>query len=224
MTRRERVQAAARGGELDRAAQFAWPSTEDCDLFIVAEVQNVSKTLAERGADQIVLCQVDSPVALAQRENVDLVSLVRNDPVAADPVVSEFFEMAAQFINQAFDHGADGIFYRVVGAEPTKLSPMEYGGLFLDRDQALLAGIEDARFNIVYADGGEGSYLDLVSSLPCHLFVWNEESAGVSSSEVQRFRIGCTAAGKLEGGRLKFTFGRTRNNEGSTRELINNGA
>lgn len=96
-------------------------------------------------------------------------------------------------VASALDAGADGISYRLTGANPTGLSPMEYGGLILERERAVLSDAMDAGFVEVLIEPADENYYDFLSDLPCHLL----SAPGASDSELAaltELRIGPLAA------------------------------
>ncbi len=83
--------------------------------------------------------------------------------------------------------------YRLHGAHPSHTSPMQYGGYYLERDREILEEITDARFNLLFIVGSEGTYIDFVSDLPAHVFAWDERASGVTLEEVRQMRTGALA-------------------------------
>jgi hypothetical protein len=59
----------------------------------------------------------------------------------------------------------------------------------------LLAEVTAARFNVVFVQGGDETYLDVVSDLPCAAFGWDEQENNVSAAEVRTMHRGALACG-----------------------------
>ena len=125
---------------------------------------------------------VDSPSTLAIRSDLDK---VQDDPAAGGARLDELKSETKSQIGQRLSEGADGIFYYIDGAFPQAMSPMEYGGLFLEMDREILA--EQKGLTVVYNAGKETPFADFTSDLPCDFFCWDAES-GVTVSELRQLR------------------------------------
>lgn len=69
------------------------------------------------------------------------------------------------------------VMYLVAEANPAKTSPMQYGGLFLDRDRDLLSALADGGRKVVLGVLGADSFIDFLSDLPCTRMVVEESSS-----------------------------------------------
>lgn len=203
MTHRERLVAAARGGPVDRPPWFVW-GTADPEAFLanhtpdalVARSAEEAKRLVSLAGEEgpAVLVETTNPLGLALSEGENPNCLL-DDPNAAERELDRWVERCRSTLIEALESGADGVFYRLRGAEPPHSTPMEFGGLHLERERDLLNEISDARFNVLLADGGEETYLDFLTDLPAHAFAWNEETIPFSPKQVREMRPGALACG-----------------------------
>ncbi|MEZ0327590.1 MAG: hypothetical protein ACAH95_16950 [Fimbriimonas sp.] len=195
MTSRERVVAAARGGEVDRKPVIGWPGTDGVEgdaLIIGPESGRFSDE------NRLVIAEVVSPFGLNMLQNLNLNKLLEEDPARGNDLLEGLTRQVAVQIQLALENSADGILYRLHGADPRHTSPMQYGGYYLERDRELLEEIKDAVLNIVFVAGGEGVYLDFVSDLPAHVFAWDEAASGIGLQEVRQMRSGALATSNPE--------------------------
>lgn len=187
MTGRERLIAAARGGEVDQKPTIGWEGEVDGLIVPPTKVQD------HVGHDYAVLAEVLNPFGQAQRAEDDLDELLTGNPEAGAARLDLWAHGVRVQMEDALSAGADGIFYRLRGAEPESCSPMHFGGHYLERDRELLEGVSDAILNAVYVDGGEGAYLDFVSDLPAAFFGWSVSRTGIQLTEVREMRTGALA-------------------------------
>jgi len=202
---RERLTAAARGGETDRLPWFAWQPATDAtaaldhyrkwqpDALVVQSSQEVAELLAETSA--AVLVEIDNPFGRAMQRGIDLNAEFDKGPSVGDAAFGGFVQETRLALASAIESGADGVLYRVFGAEPSLSTPMQFGGFYLEQERELLGEITDARFNVVFVEGGEETYLDVVSDLPGNAFGWDEERNAVSASTVRAMHQGALACG-----------------------------
>ena len=188
MTGRERIVAAARGGEVDRrpVACATGVSENGADCVVVG-VSDVTNALRE-SPDRAVLAKVVSPLG----RDLTLVKLLASDPSAGAERLALLADQARQEMRSALEAGADGIYYALDGAYPAATTPMEYGGHFLELDRQLLEEVRDARFNLLFVCGEREPYIDFVSDLPAHALAWDSRS-GVSVGSVRSARSGALA-------------------------------
>lgn len=189
MTGRERLVAAARGGETDQKATLAWPCPESAtsDALIVAGADAV---VAD--SERAVLVEVANPFGQALARDLDLNAALVADPDA--PALEEMVEATRADLRSALDAGADGVFYVLHGARGKWCSPMQYGGWYLERDRELLQEIADARLNVLFVVGEDDAYLDFVSDLPAHVFAWDSAATAQDSATVRAMRQGAQAS------------------------------
>ena len=179
--------AAARGGEVDQRPVIVWPgadSTVASDALVLDQMSPVD-------TDAAVLVTVDNPFAsvgprLSQR--------FMEDPSRASAQLDAATESTRRAIAAALEGGADGIVYRLYGARAKHSTPMEYGGIYLERDRELLEEIRDARLNVLFLVGDDDLYLDFVSDLPAHVLAWDADASGFTSAQVRALRDGAQAS------------------------------
>jgi hypothetical protein len=191
MTAKERIFAAVARRHIDRTPTISWPK-QDTN----ADVQVYPATAIAKRPQRF-----DVP-ALAQMPNLFRhFELLGEDPVAimkaTDQRTCERVELAESenrsAARLAIENGALGLLYEVHGADASRCTPMEYGGLFLERDRALLESVSDAPCNFVYINGKE-PYLDFVADLPAQGFAWDLKGSGISVEEVRKIRKGTLVA------------------------------
>jgi hypothetical protein len=190
MTSRERVLAAVNGGEVDRKPVIAWPkSNRDADMQV-----HPAGDIREGGEPRdAVLALVPNLFRRFELMGEDPVAFLKNTDKEIVGIVDEAEDLSRREARRAIDSGAVGVFYEIHGATASQCTPMEYGGLFLEKDRAFLESISDAPCNVVYIDGRE-PYLDFVSDLPAKAFGWDVVGSGISVSDVRNIREGALMA------------------------------
>jgi len=203
---RERLTAAARGGETDRIPWFAWsPGTQadaaiefysrwQPDAIVVKSALEVGPVVAA-GPEAAILVEVGNPFGTALQKNVDLNEEFEKGPQVGGAAFESLVAETESALESALDSGADGVLYRLFGAEPLLSTPMQFGGFYLEQERELLAGIRDARFNVLYVEGGDGLYLDVVADLEAHAMGWDEDRSAIPATEVREMRRGALACG-----------------------------
>jgi len=191
VTSRERLLAACRGGSVDRRPRISWLA-EDPE----ADAQVVTSVRGEQcgGDNRMLLVDVANPFGLALETGVDINQMLKDDPSSGGEVLDSLVAAVREQIVAGLDGGADGIFYRLHGANPRHCSPMQYGGHFLERDRELLCEASDASLNVLFVAGGEELYIDFVSDLPTHVFAWDSELSGLTAGAVRTSRRGALAS------------------------------
>jgi hypothetical protein len=208
MNSRERITALIRGGNSDVPAWFAYFRNEKFDdLLKFAELQkpdaiilphhsNVRKALDVLGGEgPVILVETLNPFGLCLSENVDINEELRNNPVNGNEILGEMVSRVSGYIDEIMSSGADGVFYRLIGAEPKYTSPMQYGGYYLEHDNNLLSRVTDARCNVLFVEGGEDVYMDFVHDIPASLLAWDENSSGLTLDDVKQYHGGALACG-----------------------------
>jgi hypothetical protein len=142
-------------------------------------------TLAWPGERSSAL-EVPSPFRVA---GPGILTLLESDPEAGAERLSQAVLAIRELIDRA---GSKGIVYLLFGATPDHMSPMMYGGHFLELDRQILSGAKCNR--LVFVVGGPGVYLDFVSDLPAEAFGWDVKASGISVSEMRAMRTGALAA------------------------------
>lgn len=194
MTATERLVAASRGGEVDRKPVIYWPGAADIrsDAVITApDPSFVERHLKHES--RAVLVEVPNPYGKAWARGVDLNRLLGSDPAEGARVLDGLVESVRKAMHQCLEAGADGIVYRLHGANASHCSPMQYGGHYLERDRELLEEVRDARFNLCFVVGDRDLYLDFVSDLPAHVLGWDDQSTGIGTIEGRALRGGAVA-------------------------------
>lgn len=189
MTSRERLLAAARGGEVDRKPVVNWPHWETGSDLRHYNCETIPEEI-EEAPSEITVVEVTNPFGLALQRNLDLNAALKDDPKVGNQILAGLCEEVKRDIDQAFKLRADGILYRVYGARARHCTPMQYGGYYLERDRELLAEVQDALFNIVFVVGEEDVYLDFVSDLPAHAFGWDFDETKIPTAQVRPMRQG----------------------------------
>ena len=88
------------------------------------------------------------------------------------------------------DLAQDGdVLYRLVGADPTLSTPMQYGGLYLERDRDLLTGLSGG-FHALYVDAPGEAFLDVVCDLPVDVFLWDDRATQTAAASLRVMRAG----------------------------------
>lgn len=195
MSPRERLTAAARGGQPDQKPTIALgPRTSNGPIpdAIVVPPGQVAQTLAQN-PEAAVLAHILSPLARARRQSIDILTLLKSEPEAGDQHAETLALETSAEAAEALAQGADGILYDLDGAYPAASSPMQYGGHFLEKDRSILEAVQEARLNVVFVRGTAEPYIDFVSDLPAHVFAWQAES-GVTPAMVRELRTGALAA------------------------------
>ena len=187
MTSRERLIAVARGGDADRQPTVGWSGAVDALIVPVEQIHATSKG----SADQAVLADIANPFRAAAERGLDLNSLLGSNPAAGNALLDQVVEQVRSRIEKAMASGADGIFYRLHGAEPRYSTPMSYGGHFLEKDRELLSEVSNARFNLLFIVGGPEAYFDFVADLPADAFAAPAES--ISATALREIRRGTIA-------------------------------
>jgi len=142
--------------------------------------------------DKAVLVEVESPFSRALNAGFDLNDDLSKDPESGNQRLDALVEETIREGDSALSGGADGIWYHLEGADPAHCSPMQYGGLYLERDRDIL-GRWQAGLNVVAVVGAE-PYLDFVSDLPGAFFAYDSESSGVPTSAAKEIRQGPVAS------------------------------
>ena len=203
---RERLTAASRGGETDRLPWFVWKPqslfTDVSDLAenwqpdaLVVATPEDARELLQAFPDSAILVEVGNPFGAALLDGIDLNDEFEKGPAVGSHAFDKYVAATQELMESAMDSGADGILYRVFGAEPNLSTPMQFGGFYLEQERELLSGVADARFNVVYIEGGEGTYLDVVSDLTSHALGWDEMRSAIPASEVRAMHRGALACG-----------------------------
>lgn len=188
MTSRERLVAAARGGQVDRQPVVGI-GVAGADATVLAGLKGLSESSG------VKLVAVANPLGRATTERVDLNEIHREDPERGAAALERYVAQTRTDIEEALGTGADGVVYCVFGAHEAACTPMQYGGFYLERDREILAEFEDALFNLVFvvAEPNVQNFIDFVSDLPGHAFGWDPAASGFSVGQVRALRNGALA-------------------------------
>ena len=191
MTSRERILAASRGAEVDQKPTLRWLADGvSTDATVVLNFANLDR---HAGAP-VTLLDVSNPFGLALQKGIDLNKALKDDPTVGSEVLDSLVEEVRSRIAGGLASGADGIFYRLHGANPRHCSPMQYGGHYLERDRELLSEASDAYVNVLFVAGEEELYIDFVSDLPAQVFAWDSGLTQISAAQVRGTRKGAVAS------------------------------
>lgn len=142
------------------------------------------------GGKPLWLAPIESPLTRAISRGMDLPKVCEADPSAGSLVLDQLVNEVAQQIKIAISNGAQGIAFVLNGAFPEQTTPMQYGGLFLERDRELLALAMDLQFNLIFVEGNSEVYLDTVSDLPAHALGWRIQETGFTPTMMSANRPG----------------------------------
>ncbi len=188
MTGRERIVAAARGGEVDRKPIILWGDWSDlADACVLPIDQTTNSDSVAR------LALVNSPLSRAMKNGEDLNASLANNPEVGNARLDALVEETRVEMQSALEAGADGIAYYLDGAYPAATTPMQFGGFYLERDRELLETVQDARFNLIFIEGTEEVYLDSVSDLPADALAWRVTESQFSIPMMRELRSGLLA-------------------------------
>jgi len=198
----------ARGGGTDRIPWFAWCPGTTAEVAIefynrwqpdalVVESASEAAVAMQAAPDAAVLVEVGNPFGAALLDNLDLNEEFDKGPLVGGAAFESYVKETSAALQSALDAGADGVLYRLFGAEPSLSTPMQFGGYYLEQERELLSSIRDAAFNVLYVEGGDGLYLDVVSDLEAHAIGWDEDRSSISPSQVRAMRHGAIACGML---------------------------
>jgi hypothetical protein len=188
LTPAERLLEVVHGGKRAERPVIGWP-VEHPDSAIAVNG-------AERVQGRLKLLEVVNPFGLALQRGIDLNQRLSEDPESGNRLLEELIAVVRSQIRTAEVSGADGILYRLHGANPKHCSPMQYGGFYLERDRELLETASWAPFNLLFVVGDEETYLDFVSDLPASAIGWDVARSGFSIAQMRELRAGpvCAAA------------------------------
>lgn len=133
--------------------------------------------------DTKILYEVTSPLGNAINNHFELTQALSNNPSSSDVILQKYKQETEYEIQQAIQLGTDGIFYRLIGAEPCHTTPMQYGGFYLEIDRELLGIAKNLTNNVLYVEGKEDSYLDFVHDLPAQILAWESASWDIEKVE-----------------------------------------
>ncbi len=179
--------------------RFRWPSSNDDDLIVATDA-----AVTKASPQQIVLRELPSPFAIAESRGMDLPAKIRSDSVAAAALINQLAFEAESIIKSIAASGFDGVFYRLSGADPARLSPMQYGGLLFEHDWNLISAASTTGLVVVFADVGEDAYFDVIASLPCTVLAYDPVRSKISDAELRRSTSALLAPGTDQNGAVMF--------------------
>lgn len=136
------------------------------------------------------MTRIDGLFARAETLDFDLLALLESDPGRGGDVLSGLIEETKADLQRA----ERPVLYRLIGPEPAKATPMQYGGFFLEKDREILEEANAKGEVWLFVDAGPDAYLDFVSDLPADVFAWDAKKTGFPLSEMRKLRSGtlCT--------------------------------
>lgn len=171
--------------------------------------QSLSFGISKADIQVLPLSQLDSNVgfaliqSLSSRVGSELLNLLHEQPEIGEKKLEELASEIEIEIEKANQLQAQGICYLIQGATPEQFSPMEYGGLILERDRAILSKVSEQE-TVVFVNDLVEPYLDFLSDLPCTVFGYWKES-GQSLEEMKVMRTGLIASDH-EGADIRVEF------------------
>lgn len=187
MTPRERLTAAVKGEEVDQKPIIVWPNPHpEADATIVG-LEAMTRMPAQPMA---VLVKILNPFGRAILADGSLSELIQEDPKEGEKVLDILVDETSEEISRALAQGADGIFYRLRGAEPNHCTPMQYGGHYLERDREILGAIPSEKLSVLFVEGGPETYWDFISDLPAGIFAWDKATLPIEVDAVRKMRNG----------------------------------
>src|SRR5262245_1019234 len=117
------------GAGLEPRATIGWD--ESCDVRIVTIDEFAASTT------QSVIVDVANPFGRALEQGIDLNREFEQDVDLGEHLLQRLVGDTMGAIDAALVAGADGVFYRLHGACERHCSPMQYGGLYLERDREI---------------------------------------------------------------------------------------
>ena len=129
-----------------------------------------------------VLAEVLSPLSRAIELRIPVTTMLQETPDRGQEELEKLSAAARQDIETAILAGADGIYYRLRGAEPGYTTPMEYGGFFLELDRELLTSLAADKQIVICVEGGDEVYVDALSDLPGRIVLNGNGSANCPES------------------------------------------
>ncbi len=190
MTGKERFLAMAKGRTVDQKPLIDWPRSDpgaDGRVYPAGVIAESYDRNSPRAGFAFI------PNLYRQIEMLGELPVATMKNGVMQEVVEEASALHLREARAAIKNGAVGVFYEIHGADASKCTPMEYGGLFLERDRAFLESVSDAPCNFIYINGKE-PYLDFVSDLPATIFAWDAKGSGIPVAEVRKMRKGLLAA------------------------------
>jgi len=215
MTSRERILAAVQCESPDQTPVIVYPAGE---YYSDAAIVKINRLGNVGSSPRAVLAEILNPFARAFSAGVNLNAVLHDDPAQGEKSLTDYISETQSEIEFALQSGADGIFYRLQGAEPKHCSPMQYGGHYLEADRALLERAGEAKINVLFLECGPDLYFDCLTDLPAQILAWEKEATRLQVADIRRLRKGTLATADPE---ADILFGR---NYGLLQPLIQKSA
>lgn len=116
-----------------------------------------------------------------EQTETDLLALLKDNPEAGHAWIAE---QSAAIVAEA-KQAEHGVLYRLGGCDPAHTSPMEYGGVFVPAETAILEQLPAPR--VVWVEPAPDTYFDFVADIPCDVFGW-DTAHGPSVREMRTLR------------------------------------
>ncbi|MGI6163247.1 MAG: uroporphyrinogen decarboxylase family protein [Bacillota bacterium] len=110
-------------------------------------------------------------------------------------------DVTAEFVRQAIDAGADGLFFATQLATTEMTTTTEYEEFGVPYDQKVLAAAQDAWFNILHLHGNN-PMVELGEKYDVHVLNWHDKRVGPSLAEYRGSTKRCLMGGLNEEGPL----------------------
>lgn len=134
--------------------------------------------------------EVANPFARAIEAGFDLNSEMDLNPARGAELLADLTAQTQDDLAAKLKAGASGIVYRLVGACPEHCTPMQFGGLYLEGERAILSDVTVP--TLVFIEGAE-VYFEFVSDLPATYMGWDVTQNALSLEEARTYRQGAFA-------------------------------
>ena len=215
MTSRERILATVQGEAPDQTPVIVYPAGEYHSDAAIVKINRLGNAASSPRA---VLAEILNPFGRALSTGVQLNAVLHASPTEGEKMLADYISEIEREIEFALKSGADGIFYRLQGAEPKHCTPMQYGGHYLEADRALLQRAAEARINVLFLECGPDLYFDCLTDLPAQILAWDKDVTRLQVSDIRILRKSALATADLE---ADILFGR---NYGLLQPLIRRAA
>lgn len=187
MTPRDRILAVLDGEQTDEKPVITWPHEGMQSDAVILPLDRIGVSASKA---RIMLAEILSPYSRSMAKGLGLNSVLEEDPKRGEELLQDLIKQTKSDFDKAQHAGADGVFYRLQGAEPMHASPMQYGGYYLEADREILAGAWKRSITMLYVEGEEETYLDFVSDLPARIFAWDSRKTGYPVDGMRKLRNG----------------------------------
>lgn len=171
---------------------LAWPQTAAIESdFAVSPSGEVQPGL---------WAEVMNPFGRALVAGIDLNAQMDESPERGSVTLADLTNQTEADLAAKIGAGATGIVYRLVGACPEHCTPMQFGGLYLEGERAILSDVTVP--TLVYIEGAD-VYFEFVSDLPATYMGWDVTQNALSLDEARTYRQGAFALA-IDGAELRI--------------------